>query len=57
MLSDRGIANGPQLHRQDGFTLIELLVVIVTATVIAGALFTILDVTLRSTTRTFTRVE
>ena len=57
MLSDRVIADGRRLHRQDGFTLVELLVVMLTATVIAGALFTILDVTLRQTTRTFTRVD
>jgi Tfp pilus assembly protein PilW len=42
---------------EDGFTLIELLVVMVAGIVVISALFTILDVTLRSTTRTFTRVD
>lgn len=40
-----------------GFTLVELLVVMVAGMVVASALFTILDVTLHQTTRTFSRVD
>jgi prepilin-type N-terminal cleavage/methylation domain-containing protein len=40
-----------------GFTLIELMVVMVTGVLVTSALFTILDVTLRQTTRTFSRVD
>jgi len=40
-----------------GFTLVELLVAMAGGIVVASALFTILDVTLRETTRTFSRVD
>ncbi len=42
---------------EDGFTLVELLVVLMAGIVVISALFTILDVTLHSTTRTFTKVD
>jgi prepilin-type N-terminal cleavage/methylation domain-containing protein len=42
---------------EDGFTLMELLVVMVASVVVLGALFTILDVTLRQTSRTFSMVD
>ncbi len=42
---------------ESGFTLIELLVVLVSAVVITGALFTMLDVTLHQSTRTFSKVS
>jgi type II secretory pathway pseudopilin PulG len=45
------------LRDQRGFTLVELLVVMASGIVVASALFTILDVTLRQTTRTFSRVD
>jgi len=44
--------------RQDaGFTLVELLVTMVAGIVVLSALYTILDVTLRQTTNTFTRLD
>jgi hypothetical protein len=42
---------------EDGFTLVELLVVMLAGIVVMGALFTILDVTLHQTTRTYSRVD
>ncbi len=42
---------------QGGFTLVELLVVMMAGMVVLSALFTILDVTLRNTSRTFTKVD
>jgi len=42
---------------QRGFTLVELLVAMAAGLVVSGALFTILDVTLRQTTRTFSRID
>lgn len=49
-------------HRRErtgerGFTLVETLVVLLTGTVVISALFTIIDVTLRNTTRTFSQVD
>jgi prepilin-type N-terminal cleavage/methylation domain-containing protein len=44
-------------REERGFTLIELLVVMVAGVVVTSALFTILDVTLHQTTRTFSRVD
>lgn len=44
-------------EEQRGFTLVELLVGMAAGLVVASALFTILDVTLRQTTRTFSRVD
>ena len=46
-----------RLREQRGFTLIELLVAMSAGVVVTAALFTILDVTLRQTTRTFSRVD
>jgi prepilin-type N-terminal cleavage/methylation domain-containing protein len=40
-----------------GFTLVELLVVMVAGIAVLGALYTIVDVTLRQTTRTFSTVD
>lgn len=45
------------LAPERGTTLVELLVVVLAGTIVASALFTILDVTLHSTTRTFSRVD
>lgn len=46
-----------RLSEQRGFTLVELLVGMAAGLVVATGLFTILDVTLRQTTRTFSRVD
>ena len=46
-----------RLRAEQGFSLIELLVVIAAGTVVMGGLFTMIDVTLRQTTRTFNRVD
>jgi hypothetical protein len=46
-----------RLAREQGTTLIELLVVVLAGTIVGSALFTVLDVTLHSTTRTFSRVD
>jgi type II secretory pathway component PulJ len=45
------------VRTEDGFTLIELLVVVLAGIIVMGALFTILDVTLHQTTRTYSRVD
>jgi prepilin-type N-terminal cleavage/methylation domain-containing protein len=42
---------------QRGFTLVELLVAMAAGIVVTSALYTILDVTLHQTTRTFSRVD
>lgn len=46
-----------RLREQRGFTLSELLVVMASGLIVASALFTIFDVTLRQTTRTFSRID
>jgi len=46
-----------ELGCERGFTLVELLVVMLSGTVVLSAAFTIIDVTLRQTTRTFTKVH
>ena len=46
-----------RLSGDQGFTLIEVMVVIATGTVVMGGLFTMIDVSLRQTTRTFNRVD
>ena len=46
-----------RLRDQRGFTLVELLVVMVAGVVVSSALFTIVDVTLHQTTRTYSRVD
>ncbi len=46
-----------RLRTERGFTLIELLVVIAAGTVVMSGLFTMIEVTLRQTTRTFNRVD
>jgi prepilin-type N-terminal cleavage/methylation domain-containing protein len=48
---------GSRLRHEDGFTLIELLVSMVAGLVVLGALGTVIAVTLRQTTDTFTRVD
>jgi prepilin-type N-terminal cleavage/methylation domain-containing protein len=45
------------LHEERGYSLVELLVVMAAGTVVMATLFTMLDVTLRQTTRTFTKVS
>lgn len=50
----RVLARARQEH---GFTLIELLVTMVAGIVVLSALYTILDVTLRQTSNTFTRLD
>ncbi|MGH2981444.1 MAG: PilW family protein [Solirubrobacterales bacterium] len=45
------------LGAEHGFTLVELLVAMAAGIVVSSALFTILDVTLEQTTRTFSRVD
>lgn len=44
-------------RQEHGFTLIELLVTMVAGIVVLSALYTILDVTLRQTSNTFTRLD
>src|ERR1700733_1188538 len=48
---------GARIRQEAGFTLIELLVTMVAGIVVLSALYTILDVTLRQTTNTFTRLD
>ena len=48
---------GARIRHEAGFTLIELLVTMVAGIVVLSALYTILDVTLRQTTNTFTRLD
>lgn len=48
---------GARIRHEAGFTLVELLVTMVAGIVVLSALYTILDVTLRQTTNTFTRVD
>jgi len=46
-----------RVRQEQGFTLVELLVTMVAGIVVLSALYTILDVTLRQTSNTFTRVD
>jgi prepilin-type N-terminal cleavage/methylation domain-containing protein len=46
-----------RVRQEQGFTLVELLVTMVAGMVVLSALYTILDVTLRQTTNTFTRLD
>jgi hypothetical protein len=46
-----------RLTAESGFTLVELLVVMMASVTVMTALFTIIDVTLHQTTRTFSRVD
>ena len=46
-----------RVRQEHGFTLVELLVTMVAGIVVLSALYTILDVTLRQTTNTFTRLD
>jgi Tfp pilus assembly protein PilW len=46
-----------RLRDEGGFTLVELLVGLMAGMVVASGLFTVLDVTLEQTTRTFSRVD
>ncbi|HTP22584.1 MAG TPA: prepilin-type N-terminal cleavage/methylation domain-containing protein [Solirubrobacteraceae bacterium] len=48
---------GARIRHEAGFTLIELLVTMVAGIVVLSALYTILDVTLRQTSNTFTRLD
>ena len=56
-MSIRSQRPGSSLHNQSGFTLVELVVAMAAGMIVATALFTILDVSLRSTTRTFSRID
>lgn len=55
MLNDLSMRQ--RLRAQDGFTLVELLVTMVAGMVVLSAVFTVLDVTLHQTTRTFNKVD
>jgi prepilin-type N-terminal cleavage/methylation domain-containing protein len=57
MLGARRTRIASRLREQRGFTLIELLVVMVAGIVVVSALFTILDVTLNQTSRTYSTVD
>jgi Tfp pilus assembly protein PilW len=57
MLIPGSKVTGARLSDQRGFTLIELLVAMVTAIVVIGALFSILEFTLRQTSRLTDRVQ
>jgi prepilin-type N-terminal cleavage/methylation domain-containing protein len=57
MLSAGPTAGAGQLREQHGFTLVELVVAMAAGLIVATSLFTILDVSLRSTTRTFSRID
>jgi type II secretory pathway pseudopilin PulG len=57
MLGTARARRASALRSEHGFTLVELLVVMTAGIVVLGALFTILDVTLRQTTRTFSTVD
>jgi prepilin-type N-terminal cleavage/methylation domain-containing protein len=57
MLSAMRAAVTSRLHEQNGFTLVELVVAMAAGMIVATSLFTILDVSLRSTTRTFSRID
>jgi hypothetical protein len=57
MLRATSIRSRRALGREQGFTLIELLVVMVAGIVVISALFTIVEVTLRQTTRTFSTID
>ncbi|MBV9174538.1 MAG: type II secretion system protein [Chloroflexi bacterium] len=50
-------ARRPSPRSEGGFTLVELLVVIIAGLVVVIALFALVDVTLRQTTRTFSAVD
>ena len=47
----------PRVTRERGFTLVEMMVAVLAGTVVMGALFAILDLTLRQTSRTITQVD
>jgi prepilin-type N-terminal cleavage/methylation domain-containing protein len=57
MLTGRLTDSRAELGRESGFTLVEMLVVLLAGTVIMAALFTILDVTLTESSRTFSKVD
>ena len=57
LLTRPTISTSRALGAERGFTLVELLVVMASGILVASALFTILDVTLHQTTRTFSRVD
>lgn len=53
----RAFRRGWSSRDERGFTLVEMLAVLVSATVVMGALFTIIDTTLNQTSRSFTKVD
>jgi Tfp pilus assembly protein PilW len=53
----RATLGRPRLRAQHGFTLVELCTAMLAGVVVLGALFQIMDVTLRQTQRTFTKVD
>lgn len=57
MLRVARTAGRDALRSEWGFTLVELLVVVMAGVVVVIALFTLIDVTLRETTRTFSAVD